>query len=528
MKVTICLFAICLLTALGLQSCSRDHSMVNSTLSNDPGPGSEWTVLFYGTDNYSSEGNGSVMEAVTQLQNAHLMQGIHVVACISSPQTDGHARVYRMATSGNAEGGIAGETSFMDWGSRDLSSAQTLSSFIELALTESPAERYALILAGDGQGWQGGLTDNINGNGQPMTPTDMRAAITSLSVAGNPVHFNVVAWFAPEMSGLETAYECRAFSDYMVACPYAIRHDFALSVRYWMFDLNGIPEIDGERFATVLVDGMMEGLQQESTPHQYSVLRLARVAAAAFELDSLAAALTPHVTDYAPQIQALRDSSWVSQTDDSQAVDLGRMAVSAQRDSLLSQEAAIAEAAEHLTLALNELVIYRRSNQPADDRLGVTLYFPATADTTLLTTYNALSLPSTHPQWPTFLRTLGTSAPVQTVIQGTVRWSGHPLENIHLFLNTNQVGAANIALTNAATLSDSVGQDQASYTSTSRLEADSIACYIGLFLDFDHDGALTTGDRYGYYHSSSPLRDWIVLRSGDQLENINVQLTATF
>jgi hypothetical protein len=368
------------------------------------------------------------------------------------------------------------------------------------------------------------LLDNVNGNGQPMQLAAFRQAIES-----STAHFDLLAWFVPGMNSVEVAYECRTVADYMVACAWPIPHDVSRSPSVWLQDLAVDPGMTGERLGMMFVDGLYEAAVEAHDSVHYTLLRLSNLTDFVPEIDSLATALAPYTEENSEELSSLWSATWVAQTDDSQSVDVGRLSQEVLNDPDLSQDPAVTEAAQHVTDNLNNLIVYHRTTVGGENRHGVSIFLPFFPDTTVLAEYAMLTLSTDHSGWSDLLRTTAASAPSRTLISGTVRWSGHTLENVQIFLNTNQSGQPNIAAMSPVTVVETISQDLIRYEVYVIAENDSLQCYLGFFEDLDDNEALNAGDRYGYYHHNAfPSRDWMTVRAGEDLDSINVDLTTTF
>ena len=525
---SIILLVTTIFSAMVLSSCSSTEERGTPTQPLPEIDAAEWTVLVYGAGNNELDGAGDVpsevFAMVENMRGIYTEGSVNVLACVSSSETAGQARLYDFPADPSFSNSPH-DLPYTDLGSRDMSSPQTLQEFIELGMDQYSTEKYALILMGQGGGWHGALLDNANGNGQPMSLSAFQQAVEATSA-----HFDLLAWFVPGMNSIEVAYECRDIADYMVACAWSLAHDVSRSPRVWLQDLAANSQMDGERLGMMMVDGLYEAAEQAQDSVHYALISLSNLSANLVpKFDELAAALTPYTEDNTLELPSLWSAAWVAQTDDSQSVDVGRLSEEVLAEPMLGEDPAVADAAQQVIESLNSLTIYHRTTVGGEHRRGVSIYLPFYPDTTELAEYAALSLSSDHSGWSSLLHTTAENAPDRSQILGTVRWAGHELQNIYVFLNTNQFGSPNITGTTQTSVIEVIAQDEIRYGAYVIPDSASVQCYIGLFQDLDNSGSLTTGDRYGYYHqNASPPRDWITIIAGAELQNINVDLDRTF
>jgi hypothetical protein len=209
-------------------------------------------------------------------------------------------------------------------------------------------------------------------------------------------------------------------------------------------------------------------------------------------------------------------------------VDLQLLLNSLGSDSGLYLDAGIAEATERLRESLQQTIVERRSTRPYEGRCGVMAYFPLVPSDSDLEDYRTLLFSREQPGWSDFVAHLRESGSSMIQVSGSVTWPGHEFHHLYLFLNSAQVGSPVIALTSLVTISTGSVPDSASFQVSFGLNEDSASAFVGLFEDLDNDQHLSSGDRYGYYHVTSPLRDWLTLHGGDQLEGVNIQLNRSY
>jgi hypothetical protein len=144
------------------------------------------------------------------------------------------------------------ENAIKNWGDGfggrevDMSDPDTLKDFITWSVKNYPAERYALIPADHGFGWEGMLIDNTNYK-RTMSIKQLRQALRD-----SQVHINLLSLDACTMQMIEVAYELKdAGADIMVGSEN--------TGTTWPFAdiLNAVtqnPHISAEDFGKVIID----------------------------------------------------------------------------------------------------------------------------------------------------------------------------------------------------------------------------------------------------------------------------------
>src|SRR5262249_54666130 len=101
----------------------------------------------------------------------------------------------------------------MEIGERDMGDPNEFAEFIGYAKTNYPADRYALILSGHGNGWKSYRPDETPKGGYDpdyLYMGEWRAAVTGQ-------HFDLIGFDACMMGAIEVADQLREFTDYYVA-----------------------------------------------------------------------------------------------------------------------------------------------------------------------------------------------------------------------------------------------------------------------------------------------------------------------
>ncbi|HEY3294540.1 MAG TPA: clostripain-related cysteine peptidase [bacterium] len=528
-------FFTVIVAAAILSSCSMDHRGTDhAAITNPPEETSaEWTILYYGAGNYAgdmlSNGQSQAIATVHGLQDVYTTDKVHAVALVGTAADNGVCRFYDIrfqpGEAGNRISSIG-----KAWGQQDMSSPQLLKQFVDSAVALYPARHYALIIGGEGEAWRGACRDDVSGGRIMPIPAMSQTLDASTGHNGLPVHFDLLLWLTPGMSTMEVAYEMSGKVDYMVATSSVLPQPGFLASEQWLLDLATNPGMDAERLGRFMVARMATRAQTSGdTLAIFDLLDLRSVESLARDVNNMADSIRVVLHNHSSQILQIWQSLWDLQVSDSATVDLPAFVGSIRADSTFYAVEGIRQTADRVQSALDHMVIETRGTRPGSMRKGMTIYSPMTPSPADLEIYHTLRMSQEEPGWVGLLVAMQESGSALVQVHGSVTWAGHTLQNLYVFLNTAQVGTPAISLTASAPLTTIITPDNAGFQTSFALEGDSTAAYIGVFQDLDNNRQLSTGDRYGYYHrNSAPLRDWMTIRSGDELDSIQIDLTRTY
>lgn len=103
----------------------------------------------------------------------------------------------------------------------DSASVVNLSNFVSFCTTNYPSEHYMLVLWSHGSGWYPGFMSSMafgvddTDNGYGMDVTEIARSLASY-------HFEILIFDACEMADIESVYELKNLSDYIIASEYVI------------------------------------------------------------------------------------------------------------------------------------------------------------------------------------------------------------------------------------------------------------------------------------------------------------------
>jgi len=174
----------------------------------------------------------------------------------------------------------------MNLGEVNMGDPSTLADFAKWAVSNYPAEKYALVISSHGKGWEGCCWDKTSDNDN-INLAELRSALGEISgFTGQPL--NILGFDACLMGTVEVAYEIHEFASVMVAS-----EQFE-PASGWPYDtilteLTADPDMDAASLATIIVDKYYQ--DGESKGYTMSAIDLTRIGVVASNLNDLAQAL---------------------------------------------------------------------------------------------------------------------------------------------------------------------------------------------------------------------------------------------
>ena len=133
----------------------------------------------------------------------------------------------------------------------DMGDPATLSAFIAWTKNRYPAQKYALILSGHGNGWKGfGVDENPEAHGQPGNDW---LYMGELAAALQGEDLELVAFDSCLMGTVEVAYQLRSVAEYFVASQNEVPGT-GFPFTPILTRLKGNPSIDGAALGDILVE----------------------------------------------------------------------------------------------------------------------------------------------------------------------------------------------------------------------------------------------------------------------------------
>ena len=144
-----------------------------------------------------------------------------------------------------------------DLGEVDMGDNQTLIDFAEWAITNYPADKYALILSDHGMGWSGGWSDNDPTEFSEMTMDKIDEVLAKIVADTGIGQFDLVGFDACLMAQVESISAVAPYAKYTVASE---ETEPALGWAYASFlqSLADDPSMDGAELAQAIVDSYIE------------------------------------------------------------------------------------------------------------------------------------------------------------------------------------------------------------------------------------------------------------------------------
>ncbi len=141
-----------------------------------------------------------------------------------------------------------------DLGEANMSDPQTLVDFVDWAVQNYPAQKYALILSDHGGGWTGGWSDPDPLEGATMTLSQMQSALQQIQQDTGVEKFELIGFDACLMAQLEVYAMVAPFARYAVASEETIP---AVGYAYTDFlgQLTADPQMDGAGLAKAILSG---------------------------------------------------------------------------------------------------------------------------------------------------------------------------------------------------------------------------------------------------------------------------------
>lgn len=381
--------------------CSDDDDGgTNSTDNRD-----DWTVIIYAAGNYSGDtlsGQSMVIDNIQAMEEVDSSSTVNIIAMVASGAIGGVGRYYEIERNPGDTGNQISSTMIQDLGTTDMSSGQTMTAFLNWAMSNYAAKRYAVVVDAPGSGWRGCCRDDINGSGTPMSLTDLSTALSQAISQHGGGEYDVIAFTGGSMGMIEAAYQLRSVADYVVGTEFDTTMSAVFGWQSWMDDLVDNPSRDGNALAQSIVNQSYADANDTNpqTPMHLSVIAADSIANLATRLDMLGDTLAANGSNYWSSLQQIRSASRDSRFD-SLSIDIQLFAELIQAQSGLNSVASIVAAADSVEQAANAAVILPKSNVQGTRARSLSIYFPDTTIAYDSTDYALISFQETG--WTGFL-----------------------------------------------------------------------------------------------------------------------------
>lgn len=257
-------------------------------------------------------------------------------------------------------------TTFELLGEQNTGNPATLTSFIQWAVQQAPAQRYALILWDHGGGLDGSNFDNYDGTTSDFL--SIPETVTALTNAGR--HFDVIGYDACLMGMAEIGYALRSFTDVFVGSEEVIPgagYDYSTALNSL---IQNPYQVTAEAFATGLVQSYQT--QYQTQPQRWDTLSAVRTSQYNTFTTALQTFTTAAANATASDLTALRNArDGTLGYYESTFRDLGGFL---RRVVNSNAATAIRNAAQGVLNAMNNLVFSRTNDQRSSS--GVAIYMP--------------------------------------------------------------------------------------------------------------------------------------------------------
>lgn len=320
----------------------------------------DWTVLYYVDGDNNLE--DAAIKDINEMEKVGSSASLNIVAEVD--RISGYDN-----SNGNWTDTRRGEiiyhpntgsigTTLASIGEKNMGAPATLTDFITWGVANYPANHYALVLWDHGGGTGGACWDDTSND-------NLTIAELGQGIAGSGVHFDIVGFDACMMSMLETAYELRSYTDYVVGSEQTEPwdgwpHDLILG------DLAASPTMSAQSLATSIVTRYGQSYNGAET---MSAVSSAGVVDLAQKIDAFAGAAISSNTDWGAISAARSDSPYFT---DSDFRDLGKFLNSA---SINASSASVRTAAQAAYNSYNSTVIANHSSA-SDGGTGLSIYLP--------------------------------------------------------------------------------------------------------------------------------------------------------
>ncbi len=350
----------------------------------------EWTLMFYmDADNNLEDPQMTDLEEMMKVGSS---TNINIIVLADRSRTGDGERGY----TDRAVGGIRNWTStklfylergklreLADWGEVNMGDPKTLNNFVNLATTQFPAKKYALVFGDHGDGWNGIVGDESHG-GDTLNLKELPTVFREFTAKTGKLE--LIGFDACLMANFETAQALAPYGKAMVASEELEPGD-GWSYTPIMQSLTATPTMDGFALGKVVVNayrdyylGAAQGGRDKTVT--LSVIDLAKIPAVEVAANNLALTsngfLQANQRDaYLKASRARKASSEFGAGDDGQEgshfYDLAQYAENLKREQ---PNATTIAAADQVITAVKAAVPHKITGDVHARSHGLSIYFP--------------------------------------------------------------------------------------------------------------------------------------------------------
>lgn len=289
----------------------------------------------------------------------------------------------------------------------DMANPETLAKFIAYAMSNFPAQHYALVLGDHGGSWFNSLNDETNNQGG-LKLKDLDAALGTVMKSGG-TKFDLMVFDMCLMSQLEVMDTISQYANYAVASE-ELEPGAGYPNHRVLYALTKNPKIPARDLAQVLVDEWSKSYAQVGDDTVTSAaIDLSKIPAVVDAVDQMAQALSQSPESLVPVIGTARVQAQHfpgNEEGELNSYDIGSFA-----SSLAAQPeaASLKPVLDKVVAAVNGAVIKHAEAAAHQGATGLTIYFPF--DKNVAPDYQTVKLTRTH--WDEFISGKGGQAAAQ-------------------------------------------------------------------------------------------------------------------
>ena len=263
-----------------------------------------------------------------------------------------------------------------DLGELNTGSPDTLSGFIETAITEYPADNYVLLLWDHGGGWLGMGADETDGE-DPLELDEISQGIEAGLAATDVDKLNMIGFDACLMGTYEVVSTLAPYADYMVASEEV---EPGHGWNYGQLEVIAEnPSIETADLAAAMLEGYSAQAEEEGTASDITlgILDLAAVDELQAAMDDVAEAYLEDPAAYSPELASAQQDVLEFGRDPDPAYSMYQIDLGGFLDNLVeSGESELAERAAAASDALDALVVDHVAGPATAASTGLSIYFP--------------------------------------------------------------------------------------------------------------------------------------------------------
>lgn len=388
---------IAVLTAVGLvlYGVGRDDDETNG---NDEAEAS-WTFMVYMMGDTNLE--PYALDDLAEMASVGSSDDLNIVAMVDrSPDysDDGVANLSDWEDTKLLEVQQEEFVELEDLGELNTGSPDTLSSFLETAVVEYPAENYALLLWDHGGGWLGMGADETDGE-DGLELDEISAGIDAGLAAADLDKLNLLGFDACLMGTFEVASTLAPYADYLVAS------EEVEPGHGWNYGQLGViaenPGIAAPDLATAMIEGYSAQAEEEGTESDITLglLDLSAVDDLELAMNDVAEAFVADPIAFSPEVASAQHDVLAFGRDPDPENSMYQIDLGGFLQNLADGDGEVADRATAALAALDEVVMEHVAGPATSASTGMSIYFPPT-ENLFYEDYLALA---DVPAWPAML-----------------------------------------------------------------------------------------------------------------------------